>query len=112
MSQQQPLQSQAPVLNMAPNGNSNGDSAVQSQQTQQVANRLVAPVRDGYKENALAQIRNSLRPFEQADQPLRPVSSMSTGSSNNSVYSDVYQNMLSRGYDEVRPLKTLIILYV
>lgn len=70
-----------------------------SQQQQQQQNKQkTAP---SYNEKAMAVIRNSLRPFEQADQPLRPVSSLSTGSSNNSNYSDCIHTLMNMGFDEV-----------
>ena len=62
----------------------------------------------------LAEIRNSLRPFEQADSMvvgLRTVSSLSTESSTNSVCSDGFpsvqealQKITLMGYDEVSHL--------
>ena len=65
--------------------------------------------RNGYRAKELAEIRNSLRPFEQADVQLRTVSSLSTESSTNSVSStdgfSSVQEALTRlnhcGYDEV-----------
>ena len=66
-------------------------AAQQNAQSQQNGKRPGAP-RDQYTEKALADIKNSLKPFEAADgQTLRPVSSMSTSSSANSVYSDSLQ---------------------
>ena len=85
---------------------------------------------NGYRAKELAEIRNSLRPFEQGDQQLRTISSLSTESSTNSVCSDTpcfssVQEALHRlsqlGIDEVilavfllrqtlisRPLKLII----
>lgn len=77
----------------------------QSSQQQSQQNGNKKPVaREGYNEKAMAVIRNSLRPFEQADQPLRPVSALSTGSSsgNNNIYSDCIQSLQSMGIEEVR----------
>ena len=76
------------------------------QNAQQQQNGKRPALRDQYTEKALADIKNSLKPFEAADgQPLRPVSSLSTGSSTNSVYSDsllhLQQQLMSMGYDEV-----------
>ena len=66
-------------------------AAQQNAQSQQNGKRPGAP-RDQYTEKALADIKNSLKPFDAADgQTLRPVSSMSTSSSANSVYSDSLQ---------------------
>ena len=64
---------------------------------------------NGYRAKELAEIRNSLRPFEQGDQQLRTISSLSTESSTNSVCSDGFpsvqealQKLTLMGYDEVR----------
>ena len=74
-----------------------------TQQHAQQQNGKKSTLRDNYTEKALADIKNSLRPYESADgQPLRPVSSLSTGSSTNSVYSDCIQTLMSMGFDEVR----------
>ena len=56
-----------------------------------------------YTEKALADIKNSLRPYEAPSdsQPLRPVSSLSTGSSNNSDYSNIILQLMNMGFDEV-----------
>ena len=63
---------------------------------------------NGYRAKELAEIRNSLRPFEQGDQQLRTISSLSTESSTNSVCSDGFpsvqealQKLTLMGYDEV-----------
>ena len=83
--------------------------------------------RSGYNEKAMAQIRNSLRPYEDNNPPIgqlnmgnlagmqtvpitvsagpagiRPVSSLSTGSSSNSNYSDCIHSLMNLGFDEVR----------
>ncbi len=114
--------SQQQLPQLQPSQLLNGGSAGVVSQQQQLQQQLQAPppaaappvpqaqqngskkpvAREGYNEKAMAVIRNSLRPFEQADQPLmRPVSSMSTGSSNNSNYSDCIQSLMSMGFDEV-----------
>lgn len=102
-----------PPLPPTPSSQQAQQSAQQSsQQSQQNGNaggkKQVA--REGYNEKAMAVIRNSLRPFEQADQPLRPVSALSTGSSsgNNNIYSDCIQSLQSMGIEEVR---TMLIFY-
>ena len=57
---------------------------------------------NGYRAKELAEIRNSLRPFEQGDQQLRTISSLSTESSTNSVCSDgPVQTITLMGYDKV-----------
>ena len=87
--------------------------------------------RSGYNAKAMAEIRNSLRPYEDNNPPIgqlnmgnlagmqnvvpmtvsvagpagvRPVSSLSTGSSSNSNYSDCIQSLMNMGFDEVRQL--------
>jgi hypothetical protein len=75
----------------------------------------------------MAEIRNSLRPYEDSNPTIgqlnmgnlvgmqtgsitvsagpvgvRPVSSLSTGSSSNSNYSDCIQSLMTLGFDEVR----------
>ena len=80
-------------------------AAAQAQQQnaqQQQNGKKPSGLRDLYTEKALADIKNSLRPYEAADgQPLRPVSSLSTGSSNNSDYSNIILSLMSMGFDEV-----------
>ena len=74
----------------------------QQQNAQQQQNGKKPMLRDLYTEKALADIKNSLRPYEAADgQPLRPVSSLSTGSSNNSDYSNIILSLMNMGFDEV-----------
>ena len=83
--------------------------------------------RSGYNAKAMAEIRNSLRPYEDSNPTniqlnmanlvgmqtgsitvntgpsgVRPVSSLSTGSSSNSNYSDCIQSLMNLGFDEVR----------
>ena len=83
--------------------------------------------RSGYNAKAMAEIRNSLRPYEDSNPAIgqlnnvnlvgmqnssitisagptgvRPVSSLSTGSSSNSNYSDCIQSLIHLGFDEVR----------
>ena len=83
--------------------------------------------RSGYAAKAMAEIRNSLRPYEDSNPTngqlnmanlvgmqtgsitvntgpsgVRPVSSLSTGSSSNSNYSDCIQSLMNLGFDEVR----------
>ena len=91
--------------------------------------------RTGYNAKAMAEIRNSLRPYEDNNTLIgqlnvgnlagmqtvpmtagtvgvfassggpathRPVSSLSTGSSSNSNYSDCIQSLVNLGFDEVR----------
>ena len=82
-------------------------AAAQAQQQQnaqqnQQNGKKPSGLRDLYTEKALADIKNSLRPYEAADgQPLRPVSSLSTGSSNNSDYSNIILSLMNMGFDEV-----------
>ena len=74
--------------------------------------------RNGYRAKELAEIRNSLRPFEQADVQLRTVSSLSTESSTNSVSStdgfSSVQEALTRlnhcGYDEVGVSREILVM--
>ena len=74
----------------------------QQQNAQQQNGKKPSGLRDLYTEKALADIKNSLRPYEAADgQPLRPVSSLSTGSSNNSDYSNIILSLMNMGFDEV-----------
>ena len=69
---------------------------------------------NGYRAKELAEIRNSLRPFEQQERgggpgcggELRTISSLSTASSTNSVCSDsgvqeLLQKLTLMGYNEV-----------
>ena len=81
--------------------------------------------RSGYNAKAMERIRDSLRPYEDNNPPpigqlnlgnlvgmqtgsitissgARPVSSLSTGSSSNSNYSDCIQSLMTLGFDEVR----------
>ena len=78
--------------------------------------------RSGYNAKAMAEIRNSLRPYEDSNPTIgqlnmgnlgsitisagptgvRPVSSLSTGSSSNSNYSDCIASLINLGFDEVR----------
>ena len=88
---------QQPQLSMAPNG---GGGASQQQGSQPKKPGLVA--RNGYNKQAMEEIRKTLMPYEQADQQptYRPVSVLSTGSSNG-VYSDTVYKDLQLCYDEV-----------
>ena len=85
--------------------------------------------RSGYNAKAMAEIRNSLRPYEDSNTTIgqlnmgnlvgmqagsitisagptgvRPVSSLSTGSSSNSNYSDCIASLINLGFDEVRTI--------
>ncbi len=105
-SQQQPPGAQAvtsaPATAPSPAGQQLG-SAQAGASANTGANGGKKGLKNGYNEKAMAEIRNSLRPFEQADQaPIRPVSALSTGSSTNSVYSDCIQSLVNMGFDEVR----------
>ena len=88
--------------------------------------------RSGYNAKAMERIRDSLRPFEDNNPThighlnmgnlvgmqngsiavstaapatgVRPVSSLSTGSSSNSNYSECIQSLMNFGFDEVRHL--------
>jgi len=63
---------------------------------------------NGYRAKELAEIRNSLRPFEQGDQQLRTISSLSTESSTNSVCSDgPVQTITLMGYDKASAIRAV-----
>ena len=74
---------------------------------------------NGYRAKELAEIRNSLRPFEQGDQQLRTISSLSTESSTNSVCSDGFpsvqealQKLSLMGYEEVNTIFILVRAWI
>uniref|UniRef100_A0A0K2SVW2 non-specific serine/threonine protein kinase n=1 Tax=Lepeophtheirus salmonis TaxID=72036 RepID=A0A0K2SVW2_LEPSM len=89
----------------------NGVSSGGSNSVPIISNGNKKAHRSGYNAKAMAEIRNSLRPFEQQDLP-RPVSSLSTttscSSSNNSVYNDSIQCLVNMGFDEELSSRALV----
>ena len=112
--------SQQSQLNMAPNSTTINQQSQQQQgppqlpgppgqggptQGQGQAKKQSGPAvqaRNGYNEKAMAEIRNSLRPFEQADQPFKSVNS--NGVLSESMYRETIQTLMSMGLDEVRSI--------
>ena len=106
--------SQQSQLNMAPNSTTINQQSQQQgppqlqgppgqggpAQGQGQAKKQTGPARNGYNEKAMAEIRNSLRPFEQADQPFKSVNS--NGVLSESMYRETIQTLMSMGLDEVR----------
>ena len=96
--QQGPPQVQGPLGQGPPS--QGGPAQGQGQAKKQSGPAVQA--RNGYNEKAMAEIRNSLRPFEQADQPFKSVNS--NGVLSESMYRETIQTLMSMGLDEVRSI--------